>query len=125
METHEPAFDTGKSVEPATAAPASAADTSVKPGTILGKPVFIHDVTPFNEHSAFEEKQLCDGYTFTAGTSCAYGCTYCYVESQVYKQNRVRQILDETGRAFEELVIRRANPLQRLALALTHEQIRR
>ncbi len=118
---NNPDFDTGQNVEPPACSQALGNATPLAQ-LIMGKPVYFHDATTFNEHSAFSEKQLCDGYTFTAGTSCAYSCTYCYVESQVYKQNPVRQILRESGRSFEDLVIRRAAPLQRLALALTRKK---
>ena len=67
-------------------------------------------------------KLLCDGLTFTAGTACAYSCRYCYVESMVLKQKAIRDILQESGKSFNELVIRRNNPVQRLASALTRKQ---
>jgi DNA repair photolyase len=87
--------------------------------TILRKPVHFVDTTVFNERSGFVHKRLCGGPTFSAGTACAYSCTYCYVEQMVLKQQAVRDILRETGLRFDQIVIRRNAPVQQLAEALT------
>ena len=34
---------------------------------------------------AFQEKLLCDGLTLNAGDLCVYSCSFCYVESQIWK----------------------------------------
>lgn len=131
-----PEFDTGKSIEPTPVASASAAESNtlaravaidvtiplIAGETILGKPVYYHGASPFNEKSGFEHKGLCDGPTFTPGTACAYSCTYCYVEGQVLKQPSIRAIRTASGKAFHEVVIRRANAVQKLALDLTRKR---
>jgi DNA repair photolyase len=86
---------------------------------ILGKPVFFVDTRPLNECSGFRHKRLCDGFTFTAGTACAYSCKYCYVETHVLKQKKVREILEQSGLPFNEISIRRTEPLRNLARQLT------
>ena len=86
---------------------------------IMGKPVWLCTTAPFNAKSGFQHKLLCDGYTFSAGTSCAYSCRYCYVESQVLKQKPVRQVLERSQRRFDEVVLRRREPLRQLARQLT------
>ena len=90
--------------------------------TILNKPVYIANTTPFNEHSGFVHKRLCDGPTFSAGTACAYSCRYCYVEGIVLKQQAVQDVLNESKKPFNEVVIRRNNPLKKLAIELTTEK---
>ena len=82
---------------------------------ILGKPVYLVDTHPVNHDSGFLEKRLCDGPTFTAGTACGYSCQYCYVESQVRLQKPTKDALKLSGRPFNEIVIRRAGVLPRLA----------
>jgi hypothetical protein len=86
---------------------------------ILGKPVFFVDTRPLNECSGFRHKRLCDGFTFTAGTACPYSCRYCYVHSQVLKLESVRNVAEQSGLPFNGVVIRRKEPLQKLARALT------
>jgi DNA repair photolyase len=68
---------------------------------------------PFNAKSGFVHKQLSDGPTFTAGTACAFSCRYCYVESLIFKQPRIRALLAHTQAPFDRLVIRRRQPLNR------------
>ena len=85
----------------------------------MGKPVWRCPTAPFNAKSGVQHKLLCDGYTFSAGTSCAYSCRYCYVESQVLKQKPVRQVLERSQRRFAEVVLRRQEPLRQLAHQLT------
>ena len=87
--------------------------------TIHNKPVFFVDSLILNEQSAFVHKRLCGGPTFSAGTACAYSCTYCYVEQIVLKQKAVQDIRKSSGLSFDKIVIRRQNPLQKLADALT------
>jgi len=93
----------------------------VQGNTIFRKPVHFVDTTIFNEHSLFIHKRLCDGPTFSAGTACAFSCTYCYVEQMVLKQQAVRDLLKSTGCRFDQLVMRRKDPLQKLAEALTRK----
>ena len=85
----------------------------------MGKPVWACGTAPFNDNSGFQHKLLCDGYTFSAGTSCAFSCCYCYVESQVLKQKLVRQVLEKSQLGFRQVVLRRADPLRQLARQLT------
>jgi hypothetical protein len=88
-------------------------------GRILGKAVHWVDTAPFNAKSGFVHKQLSDGPTFSAGTACAFSCRYCYVESQIFKQAGLRDLLAQTQAPFDRLVIRRRQPLQQLARALS------
>ena len=92
---------------------------------ILGKPVYWVDTPPINENSGFIHKRLCDGLTFTAGTACAYSCEYCYVLSQVLKQEGVRNTMERSGLPFNKLVIRRQNILPHLAQQLTAKKRRK
>ncbi|MCX6923328.1 MAG: hypothetical protein NT154_08995 [Verrucomicrobia bacterium] len=86
---------------------------------ILKKPVYWVDTPPINKDSGFIHKHLCDGLTFTAGTACAFSCQYCYVLSQVQKQEAVQAILNKAGQPFNRVVIRRNNVLRQLAQQLT------
>jgi DNA repair photolyase len=76
---------------------------------ILGKPVIEVDSRILNLDSGFRHKFLCSGPTFTAGTACAYSCTYCFVEAQVGTKPFVTDVLG--GQAFQSVVIRRKNPV--------------
>lgn len=54
--------------------------------TMNGKPVLHRPAkTVLNMKSAFAEKHLCDGPTFSAGDACAYSCSFCYVEAMTHK----------------------------------------
>ncbi len=82
-----------------------------KRSTMNGKPVFtVPNKTIINFDSGFKQKLLCDGPTFTTGSACVYGCTYCYVGPQSLKQ---KPWLKEHGVVGDhaDIVIRRANPV--------------
>lgn len=100
------------------------ASTAPGSGRILGKAVHWVDTAPFNAKSGFEHKQLSDGPTFSAGTACAFSCRYCYVESQIFKQTGIRALLAQTQAPFDRLVIRRRQPIQQLARALSRRMRR-
>lgn len=76
-----------------------------------GKPVFnVNAKSVINFKSGFEPKLLCDGPTFTAGTCCAYSCTFCSVPTTMRKQFGAKGWLTQqgvTGR-HPEIVVRRA-----------------
>lgn len=76
-------------------------------GTANGKPRFIVDSKAvINIHSGFKKKLLCDGPTFTAGQACAFSCTFCYVETMIFKKNkRLQAIAKERGSKFEDMVV--------------------
>jgi hypothetical protein len=76
-------------------------------GTVNGKPRFIVDSKAvINTHSGFKKKLLCGGPTFTAGQACAFSCTFCYVETMIFKKNqRLQAIAKERGLKFEEMVV--------------------
>lgn len=84
-----------------------------------GKLVFtVPSQSCINFKSKFKEKLLCDGLTFTAGTACAYSCSFCFVPAQMRKQT---PWLIEHGvtRPHEEAVIRRANAVEIVRKQLT------
>lgn len=86
-----------------------------------GKPVFTVPVkTVLNLHSGFSEKLLCDGPTFSTGDSCSFSCSFCYVPDMFRKLDRVRILLAEHGLKFEDVVVRRGNPIETLRKQLTH-----
>lgn len=75
-----------------------------------GKPVFEIDVkSVINLRSKFREKLLCDGPTFSAGTACAYCCSFCFVEAQHARNSPVQTLLKSQNVSFDEIVIRRRN----------------
>ena len=75
--------------------------------------------SPFFDQSGFIHKKLCDGRTFTAGTACAYSCTYCYVEGQTLRHEAVSQVLQHSKRPFNKVVIRRADAARQIAIKIT------
>ncbi len=78
--------------------------------TMNGKPVFeLPARSVINFKSGFKEKLLCDGPTFSTGTACAFSCSFCYVPA-VYRK-MLDGFLKETGKRHEDIVIRRANPI--------------
>jgi len=83
---------------------------------MLNKTVLYSDSRILNLDSGFKHKFLCTGPTFTAGTACAYKCTYCYVEAQVGSKPFVTDVLN--GRAFKDVVIRRNNAVAKLRTEL-------
>jgi len=80
--------------------------------TMNGKPVFtVPAKTIINFDSGFKPKLLCNGPTFTAGTSCPYSCSFCYVPSQMLKQTPWLEQHGVTGK-HEDVVIRRADAVE-------------
>lgn len=79
--------------------------------TMNGKPV--HHVpaqSVINFDSGFGHKLLCDKLTFTAGSACAYSCSFCYVEDLMKKSPHVYDAEKKTPRfaePFTNMVIRR------------------
>jgi len=77
-----------------------------------GKPVFtVPAKTVINFKSAFKEKLLCTGPTFSAGSACPYSCSFCYVPSQMNKQMPWLEAHGVAGK-HEDIVIRRANAVE-------------
>ena len=80
--------------------------------TMNGKPVFtVPAKTVINFKSGFAHKLLCDGPTFTAGTSCAYSCSFCFVPSAMKKQEKWLKDHGVEG-SHEDVVIRRTNAIE-------------
>ena len=78
--------------------------------TMNGKPVFSVPGSIINFDSGFSKKLLCDGPTFSAGTACAYSCSFCYVPSAMRKQ--MGWLVEHGVKGnHEDVVIRRANPV--------------
>ena len=76
------------------------------------KPVFvIPGRTILKQKSAFEEKKLCDGLTFSLGMACHARCSYCYVPCQLNRHPAIARILKETGLAFPEIAVQKEDPL--------------
>lgn len=82
---------------------------------IAGKPVFmLPRKRILNLNSGFKDKLLCDGPTFTTGDACVYSCSFCYVESQMQSKPPIGGeggILEQAGKPFHDIVIRREKPL--------------
>ena len=85
-----------------------------KPQNIHGKPVVKSNTRILNTNSGFGKKGLCDGPTFTAGTSCVFTCIYCFVFSMLGKYRFVRDSLAQVKKSFQQAVIRRADAPARL-----------
>lgn len=84
-----------------------------------GKPVVVAPVrTVINFESGFKDKLLCDGPTFSAGTSCAYTCSYCYVPAIMAKNANVVDAKKQ-GHTHESVVIRRKNAVEIVRKQLT------
>jgi len=87
-----------------------------------GKPVFnVPAKTVLNLDSGFKHKLLCDGPTFSMGTSCGFSCTFCYVEDMVRKLMVLPMMAAPaaSGLGHSEIVIRRAQGLGILRDQLT------
>lgn len=94
-------------------------DATVCP-RMMGKPVLFSEERILNPTSDFKPKLLCGGPTFTAGTACAFTCSYCYVEDVVGTKPYVKQVRGD--RPFQDVVIRRRDAVTRLRAALrTHK----
>ncbi len=93
------------------------------PGSMAGKPVYYVDSkTTLRFESEFGQKRLCDGFTFTLGSICVYGCTYCYVISVLLKLSAIQAVKASAallGCRLEEVVIRRRKALKLLRRQLT------
>lgn len=74
-----------------------------------GKPVFeVPAKSVLNLESGFRHKLLCDGMTFTAGSACAYSCSFCYVADLMRKNPHWKTIQEEHAQSeFHNVVIRR------------------
>ncbi len=76
-----------------------------------GKPVaYVPAKSVLNLESGFRHKLLCDGPTFTAGTACSFGCTYCYVPDMMRKSPHLVGIEVK----HHEIVIRREGAVEAL-----------
>lgn len=91
-----------------------------------GKPVFeVPAKSVINFKSGFGHKLLCDGLTFSAGSACAYSCTFCYVTDLMRKSPHLENVRAqysavETEKPFahSEVVIRRAGVLNAMRSVL-------
>lgn len=78
-----------------------------------GKPVlWLEPKTVINFKSLFGPKLLCDGLTFSTGTACAYSCSFCYVASIFARTPYITEMLAKEGLRFDQVVIRRKNPVE-------------
>lgn len=110
---------------------------TIKTSTIHNKPVIFRTNarTVLNLKSQkFAEKLLCDesadyeGVTFNLGDACVFKCSFCYVGSQMIKVdkpylvalNTERRARGESELGFEDVVIRRPDPLGLLRKQLFH-----
>ena len=76
--------------------------------TMNGKEVHVIDAkTVINFASGFRHKLLCDGLTFSAGSACAFSCSFCYVAPMMAKSPHLVGI----ELPHQEVVIRRRNAL--------------
>jgi DNA repair photolyase len=98
-------------------------DIDITRSTMNGKPVFSLEInTVVNFDSAFDEKLLCDGLTFSLGSACVCKCKYCYVESLVRQHPNVLALLREIeplGLKFEDITIRKKNAIDLMVKELT------
>lgn len=77
-----------------------------------GKPVFtVPAKTVINFKSLFDAKKLCDGMTFTAGSACAYSCSFCYVDAMMKKSQDWLKKHGVTGDHMAH-VVRRENSFE-------------
>ncbi len=75
---------------------------------MAGKPIVeVDSKTIINFKSGFSHKKLCDGLTFTTGSSCVFSCSFCYVEDLMRKNpHKLSNPQDH-----QSMVIRRRNPV--------------
>lgn len=79
--------------------------------TMNGKPVYqVPAKTIINWDSGFKHKLLCDGLTFSTGSACVYGCSFCYVPDLMAKNPHVANLKEK----FEDVVIRREGAIAAL-----------
>jgi DNA repair photolyase len=87
-----------------------------------GKPVYtVPAKAVLNMDSGFRHKLLCDGPTFTAGSACAYSCTFCYVPPLMRKSPHLAGI----PLLHSDVVIRRTAAVAALVKQLSLPSIRR
>ena len=76
-----------------------------------GKPVHLVPAKAvLNLDSGFKHKLLCDGPTFSAGSACAYSCSFCYVPDLMRKNPHMKGI----DQPHEDIVIRRQGAVDAL-----------
>lgn len=86
--------------------------------TANGKPVFeIPATSVLNDKSGFGKKLLCDDLTFTAGSTCGYSCSFCYVES-ILSRSAVMLAAKEAGYTHEKIIVRRKDAIKLLEKAI-------
>lgn len=84
-----------------------------------GKPIItVPAKTIINFNSGFRHKLLCDGPTFSAGSACAYSCTFCYVGAIMRKSPHLRGV----HQPHQEIVIRRNSPTGAMRAQLTNSR---
>lgn len=77
------------------------------------KPTIYVERRILNLKSAFQEKQLCDGPTFTAGDACKYECQFCYVPSLRIATKDIPE-----GKSHSDVIIRRKDAVKKLTQQL-------
>ena len=82
--------------------------------TMGGKPVYSIPVkSVINFDSGFAPKLLCDGPTFSTGTSCVYSCSFCYVPPMMLKSPHLAAARAIGAKeSHPEMVLRRADALE-------------
>lgn len=73
------------------------------------KPTIFTESRILNLKSKFKEKGLCDGVTFSSGSSCAYSCAFCYVESMRITAKDLPE-----GLSHMDVLVRRKNPVDKI-----------
>jgi DNA repair photolyase len=88
-------------------------NAAIDRSSMNGKPVlWLEARTVINFKSGFGEKLLCDGLTFSTGTSCAYTCSFCYVPSMFSRTPQITEMLAKEDLGFDDVVIRRRDPIE-------------
>ena len=89
--------------------------------TMNGKPVIrIPSKAVINFKSAFLEKLLCDGLTFSTGSACAYSCAFCYVPAMMARNPHWSAVIATNPNAkFEDVVMVRDKALETMRDQLT------
>lgn len=83
------------------------------------------------ESEGFKEKLLCDGPVLNLGDACAYGCEYCYVETDMRKlvvPLIKRYLAEQSGTSaarlnFEDVIARRRKDAHNGSIAVLQDQI--
>lgn len=69
-------------------------EIAIRRQSMNGKPVYEIDVqSVLNFQSKFGEKLLCDGFTFSLGSGCAYNCAFCYVLGIVRRHPQIVKLM--------------------------------